>query len=360
MDKIPFYKVPLGTKEAKAVSDVIKTGWITFGSKTEEFEKRFARYINAPYCVMTNSCTNGLFLAMEYKKKIWQEGGIPLPTVTVPSLTCAATALAPLWAGYKIEFGDLEPNEDFLMADQLKPAIPVHYAGKFNKQEFPIIEDSAHRILPNTFEGYTTCYSFYATKNLTTGEGGMIACSTEEEATWYKKARLYGIDKAAFKREGMFQTGDKFWEFQSEFIGWKCNPTDIVAAIGLVQLERMPELRAKRLRVANWYNSNLNKNVDREAWHLYPILVNDRDIFMHYMKDVNIFCSVHFCPLHRQKAFIPFVDKPLPVTDWVYDHIVSLPFYPDMTKSEVDIVSRLVKEWETKHGKCDFSQFGTR
>ena len=355
LNKIPFYKPPLGEREANAVADVVRSGWVTYGNKTEEFELKFARYIGAPYCVMVNSCTNAMFLAMEYKKK--ELSYLKTTVLYVPSLTCAATALAPIWAGMDIRFGDLAPNEDFLMAEQVWDCIPVHYAGKYNKQPKAVIEDSAHRILPNSYGGLTTCFSFYATKNLTTGEGGMIACTNKEEADWYKKARLYGINKAVYKREGMFQTGDKFWEFESEFLGWKCNPTDLIAAIGLVQLDRLEELNAERKRVGLSYNEKLGKNYDREAWHLYPTLVNDRDDFMYYMKAVNVHCSVHFVPLHKQIAFNEYVRWDLPVTDWVYEHIVSLPFYPYMTEEEIEIVSRLFLDWEAKHGKPEFPQF---
>lgn len=348
VDNIPFYKPPMTKAEAKAVYNTVLGGWLTFGSKTEEFEKRFARYINAPYCVMTNSCTNALNLAVAY----WKKKNPNVSFINVPSLTCAATALAVLWNGIDIEFGDLAKDESFSMDETFNPSIPVHYAGKYNKQPYPIVEDSAHRILPNSFTGITTCFSFYVTKNITTGEGGMIACNDKYEYEWYKKARLYGIDKNVFQREKMFQTGEKPWEFQSEFIGYKCNPTDINASIGLVQLGRIDKLNEKRKKVADWYNKKLKLNYDREAWHLYPILVEKRDDFMLFMKGYKVSCSVHFYPLHRQEAFKLYVRHSLPVTDWVYDRIVSLPFYPNMTKQEVDIVSNLVLRWEGQHGKC--------
>jgi perosamine synthetase len=270
-------------------------------------------------------------------------------------LTCAATALACIWNDLDIHFEDLAKDESFSMEEVSTYSVPVHYAGKYNYQPNPIVEDSAHRILPDSFTGKTTCFSFYVTKNITTGEGGMIACSTKNEADWYKKARLYGINKNVFKRETMFQTGEKFWEFESEFIGYKCNPTDIVASIGLVQLSRIDELNKERQKISGWYNKKLKRDYDRESWHLYPILVEDRDAFMYYMKNYDIHCSVHFYPLHKQKAFIDlgYADHPLPVTEWVYNHIVSLPFYPYMTEEEVDIVSKLVLRWEETHGRTD-------
>lgn len=348
--KIPFYKPPLGEAEANAAAEVIKAGWVTFGSKTEEFEKKFADYIGAPYCVMTNSCTHALNLAVAYWKEFKDTDNTEV--IRVPSMTCAATALAAIWNGFDVRFADLTDNTDFVMEETDNPSIPVHYAGKYNKQPAPIVEDSAHRILPESFTGVTTCFSFYATKNLTTGEGGMIACANKGEYEWYRKARLYGINKAAYKREGMFQTGDKFWEFESEFIGYKCNPTDIVASIGLVQLDRLEELNKERARVAKRYNELLETDTDREAWHLYPYLVNNRDEFMHYMKGYNVHCSVHFVPLHKQKAFEPwFKFQELPRTDWVYDHIVSLPFYPYMEDEDIKVVAGLVKRWESKNGK---------
>jgi dTDP-4-amino-4,6-dideoxygalactose transaminase len=356
--KIPFYKPPITDREAKAAYDVIKSGWMTFGNKTEEFEKKFAEYIGAPYCVMVNSCTQALNLSLAYWKKY--KDNDETSTLSVTSLTCAATAFAAIWNGFDVKFEDLEPDLSFSMKQVENPSIPVHYAGKYNKQPFPAVEDSAHRILPNSFTGVTTCFSFYATKNITTGEGGMIACVNKDEYDWYRKARLYAIDKAAYKRQGMFDVGEKFWEFQSEFIGYKCNPTDIVASIGLVQLDRIDELNKERQRVAKSYNDKLGLDYDRECWHLYPILVNDRDVFMHYMKNYNIHCSVHFIPLHKQKAFEPWFNKKfqkLPVTDWVYDRLVSLPFYPYMEELDIESVCKAVKSWEKKHDQANIKSY---
>ncbi len=349
--KIPFYKPPLTEKEAQAAADVIKSGWMTTGEKTKKFEKKFAEYIGAPYCVMVNSCTDALNLSIAYWKKYKDNNKIT--TLSIPSLGHISDASAVIWNGLNIKFEDLAPDESFCMAQTNNPSISLHYAGLYNKQPLPIIEDSAHRIMPKSFTSATTCYSFYSNKNLTTGgNGGMIACNSKDEMEWYMKARYLGINLSAIEREKIFKSGGKFWEFESEFLGYKCEPTDIQAAIGLIQLQRLNELNNERLRVAKLYNKFLKRNYDRENWHRYPILINKRDEFMFYMKEMNIHCSIQWLPLHQQKAFKRWSNNQhLPITDWIYNHLVSLPFYPCMKDGQIERVAMAVLNWEKKYGK---------
>ena len=349
--KIPFYKPPITEKEAQAAADVIKSGWMTTGEKTEQFEKKFAEYIGAPYCVMVSSCTDALNLSIAYWKEYKDKN--KTITISIPSLGHMADASAVIWNGLNIKFEDLAPDESFCMAQTNNPSIPLHYAGLYNKQPLPIIEDSAHRIMPKSFTSVTTCYSFYANKNLTTGgNGGMIACASKEEMKWYMKARYLGINLSAIEREKIFKSGGKFWEFESEFLGYKCEPTDIQAAIGLIQLQRLNELNNERQRVAKLYNKLLKRNYDRESWHRYPILINKRDEFMFYMKEMNIHCSVQWLPLHQQKAFKRWSkNQHLPITDWIYNHFASLPFYPYMKDGQIERVVKAVLNWEKKYGR---------
>lgn len=351
---IPFYKPPVGEEEAQAVFDVVKSGWLTYGSKTEQFEQEFAKYINAPYCVMTNSCTWALFLAVAWWKQqqFGNEmiGDIYYP-ISIPSLTCAATALAVIHNRLPVKFDDLRyrPIDSFVMRTTDSPSIPVHFAGKHCRQLNVVVEDCAHRIVRNGFSGNLQAYSFYVTKNLTTGEGGMIACATKEQAEWFKQARLYGIDKNVREREKMFSEGKRSWYFQCLFPGWKCNPTDINATIGLVQLQKLDIMNESRRQVAQKYNQLIGCTMDREAWHLYPILIKKRDDFIEYMKSKDIHCSVHFPPLHQMPAF-KSGDK-LPITDWVFQHIVSLPFYPYMEDGDIETVAKEVNGWHNKYGQ---------
>ena len=353
---VPFYKVPISEKEINTVIKTVKSGWLTFGKQTELFEEKFAKYVGAPYCVMVDNCTAAIYLACEYYGR-----GMPLEyrqimEVDVPSLTCAATALGPIHAGFSICFRDIVDGDDFLIMDSSdsNPYIPVHYAGKEKKilkKSEVVVEDSAHRIIRDGFNGNIQAYSFYATKNLTTGEGGMIACNTKKEADWFRKARLYGNNKAIYERKKMYQSGKNFWEFESEFTGWKANPTDIMASLGLVQLSRLDELNAERKRIADKYNEVFELTADRFPWHLYPILVNERDKFMYYMKDNGVHCAVHFPLLHKMKAFKKYPKTSLKNTERIYNHIVSLPLYPYMTIREQDYVIKLTLNWMKKYGR---------
>jgi perosamine synthetase len=352
MINVSFYKPAVGEEEAQAVYEQVKSGWLTFGKKTEEFEKKFAEYIGAPYCVMLDNCTAALNLACEcVLQKVPRESRKRI-VVGVPSFTCAATALAPIHAGANIVFIDVNASDDFTIEREHQTYadyyIPVHFAGKrceiTDYPEKVLVEDSAHRIVRGGFHGPRQAYSFYVTKCMTTGEGGMIACESKEEADWYRKARLYGNGNAIFEREKMYETGKDYWWFESEFQGWKANPTDVAATIGLVQLEKIDAMNADRARIAKRYNDAFKLTTDRSPWHLYPILVQDRDKFMYYMKDNGVKCSVHFPPLHMMKAF-KSIDGFCSNTEEVYKHIVSIPLYPYMPDEEVDYVIDLVLKW---------------
>lgn len=334
---IPFSRPHIGREEVDAVAEVIRNGWLTMGKRVLEFEEAFAKYIGAPYCVSVFSCTDAMYLTLQSLFKKPKE-------VSIPSLTFTATAAVCLHSGIDLDFVDIDPKT-FLMEKTNKLSIPVHYAGLFCSQKNVLLEDSAHRIINNSFTGNPTCFSFYAIKNMTTGEGGMIATQDKDQAEWLQKARLHGLSKDAWKRYGKTQTP----EYQVEFPGWKANMTDMQAALGLVQLKKLPVMNAKRNKLVKKYLENLG-GIDREANHLFPYLVNNRDEFFEYMKRNGVSCSLHFVPLHLQLAYKKFMKK-LPVTEFVGKHIVTLPLFVDMTFSQVDYVSKLVQSWDKKHGK---------
>lgn len=334
---IPFARPHITTQEINAVAKTVASGWITMGKKVVEFEKAFAKVIGAPYCVAVSSCTDAMFLALESLPKKPR-------VISLPSLTFTATAAVCLHAGIDINFVDIDPRT-FLMEKTKKPSIPVHYAGLFCSQPNVVIEDSAHRILLDSFTGITTCFSFYAIKNITTGEGGMIATNSHRQAQWLQKARLHGLSKDAWKRYGKEATP----KYLVDFPGWKANMTDVQAAMGLVQLRHLSSMNAKRRQLVKQYISRLG-GIDREANHLFPILVNCRDEFFTYMKANGVSCSLHFLPLHLQPAYKKYRQK-LPVTEFVGKHIVTLPLFVDLTLAQVDYISELVLSWEKRYGK---------
>lgn len=340
--KIPFAKANIGEEEIKAVEGVLRSGWLTQGTKVQEFEEKFAEYVGAKYAVAVNSATSALFLCMRYLKEIKNANK---NRVIAPSLTFSASASTAIHNKLKVVFGDVNEIDYCLDKEKIKDLekilciISVHLTGNksFTKFELPIIEDSAHRILPKTQEDNPVCYSFYATKNMTTGEGGMITTNDEVMANWLRIARLHGCDKDGFKR---YKEGSG-WKYEIKFCGWKMNMTDIVAAIGIEQLKKLPEMNNQRQRCVDRYNKAFG--LDRTGLHLYPIRVNNREKFMDLMKYEEIGCSVHFLPLHKMPAYkkCQCLDD-MKVTEMLGEQFVSLPLYPTLKDEEIDYVCEKV------------------
>lgn len=345
---IPFSRVNLGMEEMESVTRVLQSGWLTMGNETAEFEGEFAEYVGAKYAVSVNSCTAALFLSLKalgIKEK---------DEVVVPAFTFPATVSVIVHCGATPVFADI--NKDTFCMDQksfenaltkkTKAVITVHYGGNRCevKTSLPIIEDSAHLIPgggdnPNSF---TRCYSFYATKNMTTGEGGMITTNDEKIAEWLKKARLHGMSRDAWKR---YDVKSK-WVYEVEFPGYKLNTTDINSALGRVQLKRLDQFETRRREVVNLYNELLGLN--NKGTHLYPILVKEgeRDRFFEYMKENGVGCSFHFLALHKEPAFSKYAKQKLPVTEDVAQRVVTLPLDARITNEEVEKVVDLVKSFK--------------
>lgn len=337
---VPFYTPSIGREERKAADEVLKNNWLTMGRVTFQFEEEFANYIGAPYCIAVSSCTAAMFLVIQGLKYFKKR----MPKVVIPSYTFTATAAVFAQSGIDFEFEDIDPIT-FLMQKTKSLSVPVHFSGLFNYQPNPLFEDSAHRIVKKSFNGTVACFSFYAVKNMTTGEGGMIATDNKELADWLKKARLHGISADAWKRYDKKSSANIY---RVEFPGWKYNTTDFQSAIGLVQLKKLDEMQNKRQKIVDRYNDQLG-GINRDANHLYPILVNKREEFMMYLKEKNIGFSFHFPPLHLEPAY-KSKRKKLPVTEFVGSRVITLPLYPDLKISQVDYVAKHVKQWWKKHG----------
>ncbi len=242
--KIPFAKTDLGTEEINAVTDVIKSGWVVLGQKSEDFEKAFSEYVGAKYAVFVDSCTSALFLSAQYIKT---KG---IKKITVPALTFTATAEAMHNAGLKVEFGDIDFN-DFNLSTGSKTRLPVNLFGsRANHANAPIV-DSAHRIEKDDMVGTNNlwCFSFYATKNISTAQGGMIATNDEEAYNWLKCARDHGLNLGTKER----YTG-KYKQYDISFVGWRVKGDDLRAVIGLEQLKKLPALTARRNELVKRYN----------------------------------------------------------------------------------------------------------
>jgi dTDP-4-amino-4,6-dideoxygalactose transaminase len=270
-------------------------------------------------------------------------------------------------------FADIDPVTYNIDPDKIQEAItektkaiiPVHYAGQpchMNRirdvaGDIPIIEDAAHAIgatyVCKKIGGYgnPTCFSFYATKNMTTGEGGAITTNDGEFAEKVRKLRLHGISKDAWKRYG-----GGSWRYDIEECGWKYNTTDINAAIGLCQLMKLDEFNRRRKMLSEIYQGELQdikeiqlpRAVRDHIYHLYPVLVPDRDAFIDYLAKKEIFCSVHFIPLHLHPFYqreFGYKRGDFPVTESVFDREVSLPLYPKMTANAAYTVCEAVEEY---------------
>jgi len=378
---IPFSLPYIDEEEINAVKETLTSGWLTTGPKVKEFEREFADFVGAKHAVAVNSCTAALHLALEAIDL--KEGD---EVITSP-MTFAATAEVVRYFKAKPVFVDIQPDtmnidpqkiaEYLHNADisKVKAILPVHYAGHpcdmdkiieiARNYNLKVIEDAAHAF-PARYKGKMigtigdiTCFSFYPTKPITTGEGGMAATNNPEWAERMQIMSLHGISKDAWKR----YTTKGSWYYEIIAPGYKYNLTDIAAAIGLAQLKKATLFLEKRRQIAFMYNQAfkdmpeieipfVKKDVEH-SWHLYVIKLNlerlsiDRNQFIEALREKNIGCSVHFIPLHihpyYQKTY-GYRPEDYPVAYNVYQRIVSLPIYPKMTDEDVDRVISAVKE----------------
>lgn len=375
MKQIPFHKAYITDEEVNLVVDIIKSGWLTMGPKTIEFEEKFRDYIfqnenEKGYAISCNSCTAALHLAL---KAIGLKSG---DEVIVPTNTFIATAEVVTYFGAKPVLCDIEENThnidvskiENLITEKTKAIIPVHFAGQpcdmdeilniAKKYNLFVIEDAAHA-LPSRYKGKMigtigdiTCFSFYATKTLTTGEGGMATTFNENYAKNMKINRLHGISRDAWDR----YTLKGSWYYDVVDNGLKYNTTDINSALGLAQLKKVDWMRKRREEIANMYTSAFKRTKvipptiksDREtSWHLYVIKVNNRDELYDKLKEEGIGASVHFIPVHKHpyyKNTFKYKDSDYPVANYVFEKSLSLPIYPDLTKEEIEyIIDKVLK-----------------
>jgi dTDP-4-amino-4,6-dideoxygalactose transaminase len=369
--RVPFHQAAVGEEEAEAAANAVRSGWLTMGPTTLEFEREFAAYVGARHAVSVNSCTAALHLALE---AIGLKAG---DEVLLPAITFTATGEAVTYFGARPILVDVEPVtlnisvEDIerKVSSRTKALIPVHFAGQpcdmaaindfCDSHRLRIIEDAAHA-LPASYQGTpigalseTTCFSFYATKTLTTGEGGMITTNNKTIAERVRIMRLHGISCDAWKR----YTTEGSWYYEVIAAGYKYNMTDVQAAIGLVQLAKCDDLRARRASICSRYDKSFaqipmlqvpSMRDDREsALHLYVLRLNieqlniDRDGFIRELEALGIGTSVHFIPLHlhpyyRDKYALTAMD--LPIATREYKRYLSLPLFPYMTQEQVGAV----------------------
>ncbi|AHF10902.1 DegT/DnrJ/EryC1/StrS family aminotransferase [Dehalobacter restrictus] len=371
------YALPLiEDDDIEAVVDSLKSNWISKGPKTGEFEKRFAEYIGVKHAIALNSCTAGLHIAL-------LAAGVGAGDEVITTvMTFAASANVIIHCGATPVLVDIDPQTmnidpakiEEKITSKTKAIIPVHLAGLpcemdeimviAKKYSLFVLEDAAHGTYTKYKDrmvgtiGDTAAFSFYATKNLATGEGGMVTTNDDELANKMRVLSLHGMSRNAWNR--FSEKGS--WYYEIEYPGYKYNMTDIQAAMGMTQLAKLESMQARREVIWQRYNAAFSKLPEievptdfayaRHARHLYMIRLNldkltvDRAAFIELLKEENIGTSVHYIPLPYHPYYRDtFGYKPgdFPKTEALYERIISLPLYPRMSDADVQDVIEAVQ-----------------
>lgn len=377
---LPFALPTIGEAEIDEVVATLRSGWLTTGPKTKQFEESYAQFLGVSHALAVNSCTGGLHLALE---AVGVKAGDKV--VTTP-YTFTATAEVIRYLGADPLFVDIDRDTFNLDVQQLADTlantpgitaiVPVHFAGQAcdmdeilrlaQQYDVKVVEDAAHA-LPTFYKnrlvgtlGDITVFSFYVTKPLVTGEGGMVVTNNDEYAKRISLMRLHGISRDVFDRR---RSDLPNWYYEVVAPGFKYNMNDLMAAIGIHQLQKVETFRQQRQAIAAHYAHGLIDLPLRtphlqfpcdstHAWHLYVIqllleeLTIDRDRFIHQLTQAGIGTSVHFIPLHIQPYWrerYGFKPQDFPVSFDVYQRAVSLPIYPRMTEADVERVIRAIR-----------------
>ena len=384
-DFLPFHRPSVTEADILAVSDALRAGWLTHGPVCERFEGGFARATNSAFAVSLSSGTAAMHLAL------LALGVGPGDEVVTTPLTFCSTAHVIEHLGATPVFADVDSSTlqidplaiERVLTSRTRALLPVHYGGHpfdmdailaiAEHRGLPVVEDAAHAFgaaiggRPIGSFGRVTCFSFYATKNITTGEGGMATTDDREVADRLRSLRLHGISRDAWKRYRREGT----WFYEVTEPGFKANLTDPQAALGLSQLARDPEMRARRTTIAERYSESFNRmggvveppvvsDGVTSAWHLYVLRLQldalriDRAAFIEELDALGVGASVHFIPLHLQPHFqkaFGLAPGDFPNAEREYRRIVSLPIYPDMTDEDVDYVIRCVDHVISSHAR---------
>jgi perosamine synthetase len=362
--KIPLCVPDLGEEELALVKEVLDSGWLAHGPYNKLFEAEFAKYIGVKHAVTLNSCTAALQLALQTQKITGE--------VIVPSFTFVASANAIITAGAKPVFVDIDydtcnidPSKiEAKITSRTQAIMPVHYAGQACRMDeimdiaerrgLRVIEDSAETI-GGTYKGKKTgnfgigCFSFYPTKNMTTGEGGVLTTDDDKIAELARTYRGHGISSSTFEREKKEQP----WLRSASLPGYNFRLCDILAAIGVAQLRKLDDMNERRRQHAAYLNSKLQiEGIElpvellecKHVYQMYTIKLADgidRTAFLKFLRDKEIGASVHFDPpVHLQHYYRAgsFDTRELKVTEMVAKRIVTLPMYPTMTREQLDFM----------------------
>jgi dTDP-4-amino-4,6-dideoxygalactose transaminase len=377
--KIPFSRVVCDGNELTYVKEVLESGWLTTSSKALAFEKAFAQMVGARHAIAVNSCTAALHLGLEAM------GVGPGDEVLVPTMTFTATAEVVRYLGAEPIFLDVEYGSSLITPEIVarsadahplaKVLIPVHFAGQAatmlrdgrpgildvcQTRGIRVLEDAAHAF-PTRCNGKmvgtlgdATCFSFYANKTITCGEGGMLTTDDDAIAARARVMRLHGIDRDVWAR---FTSAQPAWEYDVIAPGYKYNLPDISAAIGLAQLERAMSMRDRRQEIATQYQRRLAgiSTIDLpliygpaedHSWHLFVVIVRpespiDRDLLIDQLAERGIGTSVPYKPVHRMSYYrdrYRLDPQDYPVAERIWKGCLALPLYPTLLTDEVDYI----------------------
>lgn len=376
---LPFALPDIGDEEIAAVTEALRSGWVTTGPKTKQFEQAFSEYLGGGVeSITVNSATAGLHLALEAL------GVGPGDEVIAPSLTFTATVEVARYLGADAVMVDVDPvtlNVDpakirAAITPRTKVLMPVHYGGLAcrmdeilaiaKEHDLKVVEDAAHA-LPTTWKGTPvgqlasdiTVFSFYANKTMTTGEGGMAVTRDPELARRMRVMRLHGMSRDAFDR---FVSKTPAWYYEIVAPGFKYNLTDIASAMGIEQLRKLPRFLERRQKLAARYYEGLAglplvlpadaPAGDVHAWHLYVIRLAEgarpgRDAVIEALSQRGIGTSVHYVPLHRQPYWrdrYALTPQMFPVADAAYRSMISIPLFTKMSDADQERVIDALRE----------------
>jgi len=372
---LPFHQASIGEEEVKEIIQTLNSGWLTTGQKTRLFEKTFADYIGCKHAIGLNSCTSGLHLSLVVS------GVSSGDEVITSPITFPATTNVIVHQNAKPVFVDVEPETLNINCSEIeskinnstKAILPVHFAGHpcdmdaiislAQKHNLTVIEDAAHA-LESKYHGNKigtignfTAFSFYATKNITTGEGGMLTTNDDNYADKLRILSLHGISKNAWKRYG--KEGFQHWELLMP--GYKYNMFDMQASLGIHQIKKVESFLNKRVQIVKKYNDAFEKTEEiqllkpesniKHAHHLYVIVIKtenlkvSRDEVLNEIQKRGIGVAVHFRSLHLQPFFkqhFNYKKGMFPQAEYLSDRVISLPLYPKMTDEDVSRVIETV------------------
>jgi dTDP-4-amino-4,6-dideoxygalactose transaminase len=370
-DFLPFFRPSIDANDIRNVTKTLESGWLTLGPQTQQFEEELQDYLDVRHVVAMNSCSAAMFVALKAL------GVGPGDEVVTSPLTFASTVHAIMHTGAKPVLADIEmetfgPAPEELVkktTKRTKAYMPVHFGGQAclidtiadiaKADGVHVVEDAAHGFGAATGGrmiggiGDATAFSFYATKNLTSGEGGCLTTNSEQLARQFRMLSYHGMSFGSWDRH---EGGSWFYDVGQA--GYKFNMSDLLSSLGLSQLSRIDELLDRRRVVAETFIERLGGSEhfelprvapgNRHTWHLFVVLLNldtltiDRDRFVEALAAENIGCSVHFIPVYKHRFYRPYVERKVrfPQCESYFSRCLSLPIFPDMSDADIDDVVR--------------------